>query len=124
MRCGHAIERFGSALFWSALSATNSTTSARDDRNSHCASMKVCLAVLLAWISASTPLLRTPTLKLMAELKRMPEKFKRLSARLKRLSRHKRINIELSIERSEGGVCLPLWVVPRQNFIGAENGPT
>jgi len=40
----------------------------------------------------------------------MPEKFKRLSARLKRLSEHKRINIELSIERSEGGVCLPLWM--------------
>jgi hypothetical protein len=50
----------------------------------------------------------------MAELKRMPEKFKRLSARLKRLSEHKRINIELSIERSEGGVCLP---VPGQNAI-------
>jgi hypothetical protein len=29
---------------------------------------------------------------------------------LKRLSEHKRINIELSIERSEGGVCLPLWM--------------
>src|ERR1035437_8530870 len=43
---------------------------------------------------------RTPTWKLMAELKRMPEKFKRLSARLKRLSEHKRINIELSIETS------------------------
>jgi hypothetical protein len=57
----------------------------------------------------------------MAELKRMPEKFKRLSARLKRLSEHKRINIELSIERSEGGVCLP---VLRQNFIRAENGLT
>jgi hypothetical protein len=41
----------------------------------------------------------------MAELKRMPEKFKRLSARLKRLSEPKRINIEFSIERSEGGVC-------------------
>ena len=40
----------------------------------------------------------------------MPEKFKRLSARLKRLSEHKRINIELSIEGSEGGVCLPLWM--------------
>jgi hypothetical protein len=29
----------------------------------------------------------------------MPEKFKRLSARLKRLSEHKRINIELSISQ-------------------------
>ena len=45
----------------------------------------------------------------------MPEKFKRLSARLKRLSEHKRINIELSIERSEGGVCLPLWVRPQDS---------
>jgi hypothetical protein len=69
----------------------------------------------------------------------MPEKFKRLLARLKRLSEHKRINIELSIEKSEGGVCLPLWmrlktacamrryisaVVPRQNSIWAENGLT
>src|ERR1035441_5522460 len=26
MRCGHDIERCGSALFWSALTATNSTT--------------------------------------------------------------------------------------------------
>src|ERR1039457_5711 len=42
---------------------------------------------------------RTPTWKLMAELKRMPEKFKRLSARLKRLSEHKRINIEFSISQ-------------------------
>ena len=37
----------------------------------------------------------------------MPEKFKRLSARLKRLSEHKRINIELSIERSEGVFACP-----------------
>jgi phage-related protein len=43
----------------------------------------------------------------------MPEKFKRLSVRLKRLSEHKRINIELFIERSEGGVCLPLWMRPK-----------
>jgi hypothetical protein len=55
----------------------------------------------------------------MAELKRMPEKFKRLSARLKRLSEHKRINIELSIERSEGGVCLPLWVRPQDSLCNA-----
>jgi hypothetical protein len=49
----------------------------------------------------------------------MPEKFKRLSARLKRLSEHKRINIELSIERSEGGVCLPLWVRPQDSLCNA-----
>jgi hypothetical protein len=49
----------------------------------------------------------------------MPEKFKRLSARLKRLSEHKRINIELSIERSEGCVCLPLWVRPQDSLCNA-----
>jgi len=49
----------------------------------------------------------------------MPEKFKRLSARLKRLSEHKRINIELSIERSEGGACLPLWVRPQDSLCNA-----
>jgi hypothetical protein len=31
----------------------------------------------------------------------MPEKFKRLSARLKRLSEHKRINIELGNEKGQ-----------------------
>jgi hypothetical protein len=45
----------------------------------------------------------------------MPEKFKRLSARLKRLSEHKQIEIELSIERSEGGCLLgPLGGHTRQ----------
>jgi hypothetical protein len=47
----------------------------------------------------------------------MPEKFKRPSARLKRLSEHKRINIELSIERSEGGVCLPFGGAPTKNYV-------
>jgi hypothetical protein len=45
----------------------------------------------------------------------MPEKFKRLSARLKRLSEHKRINLEPSIERSEQGVCLPVWAGPKDS---------
>jgi hypothetical protein len=49
----------------------------------------------------------------------MPEKFKRPSARLKRLSEHKRINIELSTERSEGGVCLPLRVRPQETLCNA-----
>ena len=49
----------------------------------------------------------------------MPEKFKRLSARLKRLSEHKRINIELPIGRSEGGVCLPLWARPQDSLCNA-----
>jgi len=40
-RCGHAIESCGSELSWSALTATKSTTRAHEDRNSHCASMKV-----------------------------------------------------------------------------------
>jgi hypothetical protein len=49
----------------------------------------------------------------------MPEKFKRLSARLKRQSEHKRINIELPIGRSEGGVCLPLRVRPQDSLCNA-----
>jgi hypothetical protein len=55
----------------------------------------------------------------MAEQKRMPEKFKRLSARLKKLSEHKRINIELPIKRSEGDICLPLWVRPQDSLCNA-----
>jgi hypothetical protein len=50
----------------------------------------------------------------------MPEKFKRLSARLKKLSEHKRINIELFVERSEGGVCLPLGVRPQDSLCNAQ----
>jgi hypothetical protein len=38
---------------------------------------------------------------------------------LKKLSEHKRINIELSIERSEGGVCLALWVRPQDSLCNA-----
>ena len=49
----------------------------------------------------------------------MPEKFKKLSARLKRLSEHKRINIELSIERFERDVCLPLWMRPQDSLCNA-----
>ena len=46
-------------------------------------------------------LTKTPTWRLMAELKRMPEKFKTLSARLKRLLENKRNNIELGDEKGQ-----------------------
>jgi hypothetical protein len=38
---------------------------------------------------------------------------------LKRLSEHKRINIELSIEGLEGGVCLPRCVRPQVSLCNA-----
>jgi ElaB/YqjD/DUF883 family membrane-anchored ribosome-binding protein len=44
---------------------------------------------------------KTLTWKLAAELKRTTEKFKKLSARLKRLSENKRASIELGDERGE-----------------------
>src|ERR1035437_5768159 len=43
----------------------------------------------------------TTTWKLTVELKRMTEKFKKLSARLKRLSENKRTSIELGAERGQ-----------------------